>query len=616
MTPEDIFAHVVRVQNVLRAVGQAETAEEMGRQFNAPSTGRPVVFVAGEDKRGKSSLVNALLRSPGASPVGNEVVTSAPITFFQSDTPGAAVYYYGASEPVRMEPDAARLLATVQGNPGNAENVRAVRIGLDAPLLHAITLVDTPGVGGLNSSHGTLTLQALRHADALIFVIEAGAQFRGEELAFLEEAADRIDSVIFVMTKVDVNKSWRTILDDNRRVLREKAPRFAECDFMPVSSALALRALQLDDEGEIANVRDEAGFRALEKLLNDDVISRSLVLKQRNAVRLGASAISDLEHSILAKLEALDTGGANKERLEAEQKRYQQLNRERADWPQRLDGEIRKITMERSEVTSAKTLELRHRFEQLMKTATPMLQQQMPADVIAELTALAGAVNESTADQLSRIVRTLVSEIDDLTSVDAAIADLADNSVQANLESMTMGSHDLTNADKVGLVGSFSSGRGIMEFVSGGLGPGLGLTSTAFLAPPLGIMLGIGVGAFFAFQSFKGRSQQAFNAEFRAWMGEQIAQTNLAVNSTFSRKVIDLQAEIKSVIQAALDQREREIAEALQATQELLKAEVAQRRQAEGELIRQRDAVQRLKAEADAIFVQLGTASPLSAVSA
>ena len=110
--------------------------------------------------------------------------------------------------------------------------------------------------------------------------------------------------------------------------------------------------------------------------------------------------------------------------------------------------------------------------------------------------ALAGAVNESTADQLSRIVRTLVSEIDDLTSVDAAIADLADDSVQANLESMTMGSHDLTNADKVGLVGSFSSGRGIMEFVSGGLGQlletGRDLGDTALVVAVVVVVIALG----------------------------------------------------------------------------------------------------------------------------
>ena len=68
-------------------------------------------------------------------------------------------------------------LATVAGNPGNVENVRAVALGLASPLLDRINLVDTPGVGGLASGHGALTLQSLNSADALIFVVEAAPRF-------------------------------------------------------------------------------------------------------------------------------------------------------------------------------------------------------------------------------------------------------------------------------------------------------------------------------------------------------------------------------------------------------------------------------------------------------
>ena len=45
---------------------------------------------------------------------------------------------------------------------------------LDRPLLQAgLVLVDTPGVGGLDSAHGQLTRATLRAADAVLFVTDA-----------------------------------------------------------------------------------------------------------------------------------------------------------------------------------------------------------------------------------------------------------------------------------------------------------------------------------------------------------------------------------------------------------------------------------------------------------
>ena len=59
---------------------------------------RPWVVVVGETKRGKSSLINALLGVPGLSPVDAAVATATYLRFVPG--PGGALAFCPGSEPV------------------------------------------------------------------------------------------------------------------------------------------------------------------------------------------------------------------------------------------------------------------------------------------------------------------------------------------------------------------------------------------------------------------------------------------------------------------------------------------------------------------------------------
>ena len=281
-----------QVISLLERLGQAPRAEAITAELGRRQSVTPVVVVAGEDKRGKSSLIDALLERPGVSPVGLEVVTSAPISFYFSETDRADVYWYGSDEPTAMAVDKACQVATVDGAAAAERSVSGVRVGLPSPILEKMDLVDTPGVGGLESGHATLTLQSLAQADALVFVLEAGAQIRGPELAFLRKATARIESVVLVVTKVDAFRGWRTILDDNVAILTEQAPRFARCPVVPVSAALALRALKSGDPGDVAAMAEESGITLLASTLRTQVVDRRSVLAEANVARASLTAMN------------------------------------------------------------------------------------------------------------------------------------------------------------------------------------------------------------------------------------------------------------------------------------------------------------------------------------
>jgi len=576
-----VDAQVRKAADLLRAKGRPDPADALIRMLSAPPKAKPSILVAGEAKVGKSSLVNALLSRPGLSPIGPEPMTSAPIAFFSSERPVANVLRYGETEPCPTELEEAISLATVTGNPGNGENIRAVSIGIDCPLLADMDLVDTPGVGGLESGHGALTLQSLADAEALVFVTDSTAPIRAAELDFLRRASARIDTVVLVLTKIDANRGWRTILDDDRAIIKEQAPRFANCPVVAVSSHLAQRGLRSSDPEEASELREESGLLALESALATSVVARSAVLRDVNAVRACITPLFALERSLAEETAAVKSPQTAQQALQAEQKRLQQLNLDRAEWPQILDNEVRKLTLERQDAASRSTVELRHRYDERAKTLRMKDQDGLPGEFTAELTALVSSLNEVAAGRLGEIIHTLLAELDDSGALEETIDRLTLRSIDDDLASLSLGSYGTTGFDKLSVLSSFSTGRTVAELVSGS---GLGLTATAFLAPPVAIALGVGLGGLFVFQSFRNKSRQSFTSEFGPWMRDQISNVQLTLNNAFSRGMIDFQLAAKKAIREALAAREREINEALTSAKKLVEMETGERNRAQQQL--------------------------------
>jgi hypothetical protein len=601
MTAETVSAYTTRAASVLRAEGRVEAADEVVALLRKPPREKPALFVVGEDKNGKSCLVNALLGEPDLSPVGVEVVTGAPITFFRDAQRTALVYRYGESQPEVASFDKARELATVAGNPRNVENVRAVALGVDSPLLDGLNLVDTPGVGGLASGHGALTIQSLRSADAMIFVIEAGAQFRAPELAFLRRAAERIDTVILALTKIDAHRGWRTIMEDNQAILEEQAPRFAGCPFVPMSSVLALRALQTDDAEEADALRDESGLQRLEEVIAERVVARSAVLADANVVWGVTNPLSELERSLRDQAAALTADGGAREALEAERARLQKLRADRAEWPRRLSGEMQKLSMERSEALTRGTLEIKSRYDERVKHTAQDQFDVLPGELIADLTALVGSLNETAAERLTELVREVLGDIDHATVLKDSMGELSERSLRDELSAVPVGEYGMTSADKVSVLMSFISGRSIAS---------VGGVAGALLTGPGAMLFGLGAGGLIAFQAFRVRKQQAFSVAFQSWMQAQMTRTQLTVTSAFSRAMLDLQTRLRDQIQAALDKREAEISESLASAQELLTAESNDRSAAQAKLEGRLQEVLTMKQEGSALLAQMGRALP------
>ncbi|GFJ95767.1 dynamin family protein [Phytohabitans rumicis] len=111
--------------------------------------GRPSIVVVGETKRGKSSLVNALIGVPALSPVDAAVATAAYLEFVHGPEHAARAWLPGREDPVPLGLADLRDWATPFGRlPEGTRPPRRIEVTHSAPLLQYLSMVDTPAPAG------------------------------------------------------------------------------------------------------------------------------------------------------------------------------------------------------------------------------------------------------------------------------------------------------------------------------------------------------------------------------------------------------------------------------------------------------------------------------------
>src|ERR671916_1136114 len=266
------------------------------------------VFVIGEFKQGKSSLVNALLNAP-VCPVDDDIATAVPTAIRYGDPPAAAVLFDPggdpsdtAREPVREDiaVDAVASYVTEASNPEGDRRVSSVEVSLPRKLLtDGLVIVDTPGVGGLGSAHSAATIGALPMADAVVFVSDASQEFTGPELEFLQTARRMCPNVVCVLTKIDFYPSWRKIRDINVEHLKRQG---VPADILCVSSSLRIHALKNNDR----ELNRESGFPELAGYLQNKIAANAEKLSVRTAANDVIAVATMLESQFRSERQALD----------------------------------------------------------------------------------------------------------------------------------------------------------------------------------------------------------------------------------------------------------------------------------------------------------------------
>lgn len=531
MTTPGVIELMTEAADALRREGQLRIADDLLRK-RAVQPRRPVIVIAGAPNSGKASLVNALLRRRDLLPAGAHVVTSAPISLFYTDPERAAIVRYGEHSVVAVDVATALDLATVQGNPHNPENVRAVQLGVTCPLLERVAIIDAPSVGGLASGYADLTLQSLRFADALLFLTEAGPESAADEIEFLRRAVASTDTIIVAMTKIDAHDDWQAVRDAKAAKLIEQVPRLANCPFVAVDSQLALSALDVDDLLQSAAQRHESGFNTLEDTLRTHVIDCA-------PARFEADQLGELIWPLAAAVRNLTEP-------------VEPLGPD-AEWSQRLDAKVRELVSQRADDCARGLAAIRSRYDARLTDLPDADHDCLPAEFLADLTGLAAGLNEAAAKCLVSRAEQVLDEIDPVASIRKSLSATINEPLPEHLASMVLANPLMTHYDKLAVLSSFGGQRTLGTNLAAS---GLGLTTGPIVAPATDIAVGLGLGAVFEFQPFEAGSPEVFVSRFRDWMNAQCDRAQLTVGASLEGGVGDLVAEIRDAVDTVLAERE------------------------------------------------------------
>ena len=415
-TPEE---SVTRAADIARRYGQDSAADRAVQMLNATFRAGTVV-VMGEVKRGKSSLVNALIAQPDLLPVDVLTCTSAPIRVAVShDGPVVpqVTLVRGTEREMILATELARWVTvdgvgSLQGNtnvgmdeaqdpPSSAE------IAVRYPDMDGITVVDTPGVGGLDKRAVTAALQEARHAGVLLMVCDASTPITAPEMDILRQAHDSVGGVIVAVTKTDKNtRRWRAIVEDNKRLISSHMG--IDVPVVGVSSLRALDAARCIDPARRAELERRSGIAQLRSQLRAQ-LRQPAAMGQRAALQSITTTLTGIAKTVRDDIRLLAESSTAVEQLEAEKTTLERLREESSEFEQRFQ---RDLAVARTRVTEGldKALEeVRHEWTQQINADSLRVLRSKPQVFTSQIETELAVVMEDT-------VGAMVEEISELAS--------------------------------------------------------------------------------------------------------------------------------------------------------------------------------------------------------
>jgi len=159
------------------------------------------VVAIGEFKRGKSTLLNALIGRP-ILPVGVVPLTSV-VTVLRREAERAVANLDDGTE-ISIDPERLAEYVTEEGNPGNRQRLARVDVCLpELDLPRHVALIDTPGLGSVYESGTDHTLGFLPQLDVALVVLSVDQPLTEAEARLASRLRDQGAELLFVVNKTD-----------------------------------------------------------------------------------------------------------------------------------------------------------------------------------------------------------------------------------------------------------------------------------------------------------------------------------------------------------------------------------------------------------------------------
>ena len=316
---------------------------------------RCYLAVLGQFKRGKSTLVNALL-GEAVLPTAIVPLTSIPTFLNGGDQPAARVQFEnGKPEERFIGPDAAAMAAflgrfvTESANPRNRLGVRQVEVKYPAAVLRqGLALIDTPGIGSTFRHNTEATINFLPRCDAALFVVSADPPITEVEVEFLKLARRKLARLFFVLNKVDYLDAdeRRAAVSFLEQVLCEQVGFPSAPPIFCASARQGLAARRSQDEA----AWQRSGMAGIEQQIVDFLLTEKMAALSRSLLRQAGDLFADVQQRLELTLRSLQLPLAELDRrislfeeslVEIEEQRIVAMDRLASD-EKHLAGSVRK----------------------------------------------------------------------------------------------------------------------------------------------------------------------------------------------------------------------------------------------------------------------------------
>ncbi|MGQ9569569.1 MAG: dynamin family protein [Thermodesulfovibrionales bacterium] len=297
------------------------------------------LVVLGQFKRGKTTLINALL--------GSEILPTAIVPL----TSIATILKYGDQLKIKVffndgrvkeiEPENLPEYVTEKGNPKNEKDVFEVIITYPSPYLRdGVRLIDTPGVGSVFEHNTDVAYQYLPKSDAALFLLSVDQPVSKAELDFLKDVREYSNKIFFLQNKADYvgEEDLKESIAFSKKIIEECMGY--EVKIFPLSAKLALNG-KLNGKPELLN---KSYLQEFEHILNTFLMEEKgkvLLLSVSNTLlRILTHALFELGlemKSLSIPVEEL------KVKIEMFEKKKKEVMREKQDFDILLDGEVDRL---------------------------------------------------------------------------------------------------------------------------------------------------------------------------------------------------------------------------------------------------------------------------------
>lgn len=250
------------VAPILTQSGKGKEIAAISKQVEMLESEPVCILVCGEFKRGKSTFVNALI-GRNLCATDTDICTSVVSVIKYSLTETVVRYHGDFANPKSEKISLDDLERYTVGTAEEIDNTIYVEIGLPLQILKdGLTIIDTPGVGGLDPRHASLTNFFIPKADIALFMTDVNEPMTTTELKYLKEKVlPYAKQTAIIVNKSDLKDA--ASVEDFRQDTISKVASFAQIskdDIHAISVSSASEAFPDYDLGD-------SNFKALRTLI-------------------------------------------------------------------------------------------------------------------------------------------------------------------------------------------------------------------------------------------------------------------------------------------------------------------------------------------------------------